>query len=154
MNSDGQLPLSASSASTFSKSHSVRSSRAAPSTIKTYINTAPRTYQSTHLLCLPRTPLYIIIARRLTVLAAILQHGPEMNPPHPRSTSRPRAPHILPTRTARPTQRPSSPLLPKTPVHRDGGRLHVTVPRIQVPFHCLRVRSTVPRDGFQTPPDP
>ncbi|KAI0800930.1 hypothetical protein C8Q74DRAFT_1190966 [Fomes fomentarius] len=41
MNSDGQLPLSASSASTFSKSHSVRSSRAAPSTIKTYINTAP-----------------------------------------------------------------------------------------------------------------
>ncbi|KAI0715263.1 hypothetical protein C8Q76DRAFT_451039 [Earliella scabrosa] len=41
MNSDGQQPLSASSASTFSKSHSVRSSRAAPSTIKTYINTAP-----------------------------------------------------------------------------------------------------------------
>ncbi|KAI0673473.1 hypothetical protein C8Q78DRAFT_1119000 [Trametes maxima] len=39
---DGQQhqPSSA-SASTFSKSHSVRSSRAAPSTVKTYINTAP-----------------------------------------------------------------------------------------------------------------
>ncbi|TFK89622.1 hypothetical protein K466DRAFT_17870 [Polyporus arcularius HHB13444] len=42
MNSDGQQPVSASSESTFSNPHSVRSSsRAPPSTIKTYINTAP-----------------------------------------------------------------------------------------------------------------
>ncbi|KAI0375339.1 hypothetical protein BV20DRAFT_960455 [Pilatotrama ljubarskyi] len=39
MSNDGQPPSA--SASTFSKSHSVRSSRAAPSTVKTYINTAP-----------------------------------------------------------------------------------------------------------------
>ncbi|KAI0756669.1 hypothetical protein C8Q80DRAFT_48399 [Daedaleopsis nitida] len=41
MNTDGQQqPSSASSASTFSKSHSVHSTRAPP-TVKTYINTAP-----------------------------------------------------------------------------------------------------------------
>ena len=44
MNSDAPpQPLSASSVSTFSKTHSVHSSRAAASsTVKTYINTAPR----------------------------------------------------------------------------------------------------------------
>lgn len=39
-----QPPLLASSASTLSKNHSLHSSRLAPSTVKTYINTAPRSY--------------------------------------------------------------------------------------------------------------
>lgn len=49
MSNDGQPPSA--SASSFSKSHSVHSSRAATSTVKTYINTAPRSFSGVFQYC-------------------------------------------------------------------------------------------------------
>ena len=115
-NGPPQQPLSASSASTFSKTHSVHSSRAAASTVKTYINTAPRS-----------SPVFSCAAADRLCSGMPLQHGRETSPLPRRSMSPARAPaRSMRTPAVRLTLAPSIPPHQTILALPDGGRLRGT----------------------------